>query len=80
VQAVSEGAGIAPPAYRGARGHPVGFSRKFFDELAALHGDQGARELLQRHAQSLIVRDTDDPGVLRDIDRPSDLEQAPASV
>jgi molybdenum cofactor cytidylyltransferase len=80
VQAMSDGAAIAAPAYRGERGHPVGFSRKFFDELVALHGDQGARELLQRHAQALILRDIDDPGVLRDIDRPSDLEKARPSA
>jgi len=80
VRAVSEGAGIAAPAYHGERGHPVGFSKKFFDELAALHGDQGARELLARHANALVLREIDDPGVLRDIDRPSDLARAQPSA
>jgi molybdenum cofactor cytidylyltransferase len=72
-QAVAAGANIAAPAYRGERGHPVGFGKSFFGELSALHGDQGARELLLQHAASVALCETEDPGVLRDIDRPSDL-------
>jgi molybdenum cofactor cytidylyltransferase len=71
-KALSEGAAIAAPAYRGERGHPVGFARRFLDELSALHGDQGARLLLQR-PDCVTLYEVDDPGVLRDIDRPSDL-------
>jgi molybdenum cofactor cytidylyltransferase len=73
VQTVAAGAGIAAPAYRGRRGHPVGFGRSYFEQLASLHGDDGARELLSRHAVSVALCETDDPGVLRDIDKPSDL-------
>jgi len=73
VRALSEGAAIAAPAYRGERGHPVGFSRRFFEELTALHGDSGARALLEQHRDSVTVCEVDDPGVLHDIDRPSDL-------
>jgi molybdenum cofactor cytidylyltransferase len=71
--ALSEGAAIAAPAYRGERGHPVGFARRFLDELSALHGDLGARELLARRPDWVTLYELDDPGVLRDIDRPSDL-------
>ena len=70
---LSEGAVIAATAYRGERGHPVGFARRFLDELSALHGDQGARELLAQRAELVSLFEVDDPGVLRDIDRPSDL-------
>jgi molybdenum cofactor cytidylyltransferase len=73
VRAIAEGAAIAAPSYRGQRGHPVGFGRGCLEELSTLSGDQGARELLSRHAASLSLVETDDPGVLRDIDRPSDL-------
>lgn len=72
-QAISDGAAIAAPAYRGERGHPVGFARRFFEELSALHGDSGARALLDRHPDSVTAYEVDDPGVLRDIDKPSDL-------
>lgn len=72
-RALSEGAAIAAPAYRGERGHPVGFARRFLDELCALHGDHGARELLGQHPDWVTLYQVDDPGVLRDIDQPSDL-------
>src|SRR6267378_7054021 len=70
---LSEGAVIAATAYRGERGHPVGFARRFLDELSALHGDHGARELLVQRPEWVSLFEVDDPGVLRDIDRPSDL-------
>src|SRR5882672_7641121 len=70
---LSEGAAIAATAYRGERGHPVGFARRFLDELSALHGDHGARELLVQRPEWVSLFEVDDPGVLRDIDRPSDL-------
>ena len=73
-KALSEGAAIAAPAYRGERGHPVGFSRRYFDELSALRGDAGAREILRTHPDSITLFDVDDPGVLRDIDELSDLQ------
>jgi molybdenum cofactor cytidylyltransferase len=73
-KALSEGAAIAAPSYRGERGHPVGFARRFKDELSALRGDAGARELLRQHPDWITLYEVDDPGVLRDIDEPSDLE------
>jgi molybdenum cofactor cytidylyltransferase len=72
--ALHEGAAIAAPLYRGERGHPVGFARRFFDDLSALHGDAGARDILAAHPDWVTLYEVDDPGVLRDIDRPSDLE------
>ena len=74
-KALGEGAAIAAPSFRGERGHPVGFASRFYDELALLHGDHGARELLQRHRDRVTLYDVDDPGVLRDVDKPSDLER-----
>ena len=71
--ALSEGAAIAAPSYRGERGHPVGFARRFLDELSALRGDAGARDILKAHPDSVTLYEVDDPGVLRDIDKPSDL-------
>lgn len=74
VAALEEGAAIAAPSYRGQRGHPVGFARRFLDELSALRGDAGAREILSAHPRDIMLYEVEDPGVLRDIDRPSDLE------
>jgi molybdenum cofactor cytidylyltransferase len=64
------GALISAPAHEGRRGHPVGFSAGFYDELAALDGDSGARGILERHASVLVSFATGDSGVLIDIDTP----------
>lgn len=69
--AMEEGAPIAAPYFRARRGHPVGISGRFFAELSALTGDEGARRLLA--GQEVRKVPVGDPGVLRDIDTPGDL-------
>jgi len=64
---------IVVPCYRGQRGNPVGIGADFFGELAALSGDQGARQLLGRHADRVMRLELDDPGILRDVDTPQEL-------
>ena len=64
---------IVAPAYRGTRGHPVGFGSGFADSLMALDGDVGASVLMRDHAVRLV--DCDDPGILRDIDTREDLSR-----
>ena len=64
---------ICVPCHNGRRGHPVAFGGRFLPELAALDGDRGARDLLLRHAAAVRELPVDDPGVLRDVDRPADL-------
>lgn len=71
--ALRGGAEMAAPAFRGERGHPVGFSRKYGRLLSALTGDEGARSLVASRQWALQLLDVDDPGVVRDIDRPDDL-------
>lgn len=73
VRAVESGAALAAPVYRNQRGHPVGFSAKFQNELQALSGDEGARAILKRHADQMSLLECDDPGILTDIDTPQDL-------
>lgn len=75
IKALSRGADIAAPVHRGRRGHPVGFSRRWFAALASLHGDIGARQLLDEHARSITLIEVDDSGVHRDVDRRDDLPQ-----
>ncbi len=64
---------IVVPVCDGHRGHPVGFGREFFPELAALGGDTGARHLLGVHRGSVIEVPVADPAILRDIDTAGDL-------
>ena len=57
--------------FKGQRGHPVAFGRRFLPQLLALNGDQGARKLLAQAHPYLVT--TDDDGVMRDVDLPADL-------
>jgi molybdenum cofactor cytidylyltransferase len=74
-KALQEGASIAAPSFQGKRGHPVGFARRFYEELSSLRGDDGARQFLKQHPELVKLVEVDDPGVVRDIDKPSDLER-----
>jgi molybdenum cofactor cytidylyltransferase len=72
---VAGGALVCAPAQRarGARGHPVGFSRALRAELAALDGDEGARSVIAAHRPDIVLVEVDDPGIVTDIDTPADL-------
>jgi molybdenum cofactor cytidylyltransferase len=69
------GAFIVAPVYRGERGHPVGLGGRFRDQLLALSGDAGAREILKAQPDELSLIDVDDAGCMLDIDTQSDLSQ-----
>ncbi|HEY7743888.1 MAG TPA: nucleotidyltransferase family protein [Burkholderiales bacterium] len=73
IGALQQGALIAAPVYKGERGHPVGFGAALRDELLKLDGDVGARAVMERHRDSVQLIECDDPGVLFDVDRKSDL-------
>ena len=73
--ALAEGAVVAAPFHEGQRGHPVGFSARLRDELTQLTGDSGAKAVLERHAAEIHRIETDDAGVLIDIDRRTDLDR-----
>ncbi len=66
VEAVRAGAPAAAPAHQGRRGHPVVLGRALLARAGELSGDQGAARLLSEVA----LLDTDDDGVLFDVDRP----------
>lgn len=66
---------IVAPRHNGRRGHPVVLSRRFANGLSRLEGDFGAAPLLAAHAADLCLIDVEDPGVHRDIDVPSALEE-----
>ena len=59
------------PFHAGQRGHPIGFGANFFAGLTSLDGDEGARRLID---PAMLVRiDSNDAGILRDVDTPADL-------
>jgi molybdenum cofactor cytidylyltransferase len=73
VRAIADGAIVAAPFYRQLRGHPVGFGAACFAELSALSNDDGAKSVVAAYRDSLVRIDVEDPGTLRDVDRPDDL-------
>lgn len=72
-QNLREGADITAPYFRGQRGHPVGFNSRYRDELLALVGDSGAKKLLERDIENIQKIETEQQGVLADIDCMNDL-------
>ncbi len=76
--ALEAGAQIVAPTCKGERGHPVGFGASLRDELVALDGDQGARSIVERHRDAVKLVECDDPGILLDIDRKTDLKSGEA--
>jgi molybdenum cofactor cytidylyltransferase len=71
--ALASGAPLVAPYWRARRGHPVGISGMFFEQLLASRGDEGAKQLLSENENRLRKIPVGDPGVIRDIDTPEDL-------
>jgi molybdenum cofactor cytidylyltransferase len=67
------GRSAAAPIFERRRGHPVLFGSRLFPALLRLSGDQGAREIVDALGEELALVDVEDPGVLFDVDHPSDL-------
>ena len=55
----------------GVPGHPVLFGRRFFETLGGLHGDRGAREVLDEAAEFVTEVPTG-RSALVDLDTPED--------
>ena len=70
------GGSIVAPTYRGRRGNPVLFDAIHFDALARVSGDRGGRRIVDEHPDAVLV-DTDDLGVVRDVDYEAELERDP---
>lgn len=70
------GRDVVAPTRGGRRGHPVLWGRAYFGAIGELSGDVGARGLLSSCADRLVLVETDDEGVLFDVDTPEDLEKA----
>ncbi|MBM3573240.1 MAG: 4-diphosphocytidyl-2C-methyl-D-erythritol kinase, partial [Alphaproteobacteria bacterium] len=68
-----EGRAICVPTYRGKRGNPVLWDRRFLPEMRQVAGDVGARHLIGAHGDVVAEVDMADDGVLIDIDTPQAL-------
>lgn len=70
---LEQGLPLSAPVFQGQRGHPVGLGQEFFEALANLSGDQGARSILAANAARIAMVACADPGILADIDSTNDV-------
>jgi len=81
LQAVAQALHLHPlvlPIVQGQPGHPVGFDRRFREELLSLRGEQGGRAIVQRHAAHRLP--LNDIGCILDVDTPEQLDRAEAEA
>lgn len=64
---------IVLPSREGKSGHPVLFDKAYFSDIEALHGDKGAKSVIDAHGDKVFSVEVADPGVIYDIDTPEDL-------
>jgi molybdenum cofactor cytidylyltransferase len=67
---------IVLPTYNGRRGHPVIFSKALFGELLAAPEDKGARSVVWAHAADVLEMQTDEEGVILNLNDPDMLSRA----
>lgn len=68
-----EGRAICVPTYRGKRGNPVLWARRFFAEMREVGGDVGSRHLLGDYAELVHEVEIGEQAVVLDIDSPEAL-------
>jgi len=66
---------IVLPCYKGQRGHPVLFSSELFPELLSAPLDEGAKRVVRAHRGDTLEVETEDEGILLDIDTPEEYRQ-----
>lgn len=64
---------IRYPVFQKKPGHPKYFPSWLFPEMQRLEGDEGAKELLKKYRARSQPVNVNDPGVIRDFDRPKDF-------
>ena len=65
---------IVIPVHRGQRGNPVLFARTLFPELLEMQGDQGGRQVIERHDNEVEMVEVRDPTLFLDIDTVDEYE------
>lgn len=65
---------ICLPVCQGRRGHPVLFSRRFYNAIMSVEGDIGAREILLKNPDSILAIDISNSQIFLDVDTPADVE------
>jgi len=77
LRAFREGKGeIVVPSFRGTKGHPVIFHRKYEKELLKLRGDSGGKPLLMKYLEQTKNIPVRSDGVIKDIDTKEEYQRA----
>jgi molybdenum cofactor cytidylyltransferase len=67
---------IGLPKYRGRRGHPVIFRAELYGELLAASAEVGARQVVWNHAAEVTEVETDEEGVILNLNDPETVRKA----
>ena len=68
--------GIVLPVFRGKRGHPVIFARRFYDQLLAAPQETGARDVVWQNPSQVCEVETLEEGVVLNINDPASYNKA----
>ncbi len=71
----SSKAPVVIPTFRGKRGHPVIFSSSLYDELLAAPAGTGARAVVWAHKPDLLEVETNEEGVVFNLNDPDSLHK-----
>ncbi|MCW9035717.1 MAG: nucleotidyltransferase family protein [Rhodospirillales bacterium] len=63
------------PVYENKRGNPVLWGRRYFDDIRAISGDKGARDLILKFENKITLVNMSDDGIFVDVDTPESLEK-----
>ena len=66
---------IFAPRYDGQRGHPILLDRAFWSAMLNLPDDGAPRDVIKANKQHMTLIDTDDDGVIVDIDTPETYQR-----
>lgn len=72
----ASGKAVVLPKYHGRRGHPVIFRAALYDELLAAPMAVGARQVVWDHAAEVAEVDTEEKGVILNLNDPETLRKA----
>ncbi|HUF47589.1 MAG TPA: nucleotidyltransferase family protein [Vicinamibacterales bacterium] len=72
--AAADGDAVVLPTFRGKHGHPIGLPGSACDAILAADPRSNLKAVLAATGPPHVELDVDDPGVLRDVDVPSDLK------
>lgn len=71
---------ICVPVYRGIRGLPVCFTERFYNDILAVKGDTGAREVINNNPSDVFPVEMEDSNPFMDIDEEADLERLKSPI